>query len=222
MIPAEEFNPYQAPTATLESPSRLELNGDAEIIRRTYLNHEAAVKSIGSLCYLGALFCGLGAIFGVLTLSGFVAGVRPPDAQAMMAMALNLGILFVFCLIYSALGFGLNRLQPWARWTTIVLIGLATLYQLGLVIMAVAFNPAVAGMMLGVALLCLIIPTYMLYLLISAKGSMVFSSEYRDVIQATPHVKYKTSLFLKILLVLLLIIVVTVIVAAVARNSVPQ
>ena len=34
---------------------------------------------------------------------------------------------------------------------------------------------------------------YMLYLLLSKKGTMVFSPEYKEIIAQTPHMKYKTS-----------------------------
>ena len=41
---------------------------------------------------------------------------------------------------------------------------------------------------------------YILYLIYSAKGNMVFSEEYRKVIAATPNIKYKTSIIIWIFL----------------------
>jgi hypothetical protein len=38
-----------------------------------------------------------------------------------------------------------------------------------------------------------IINAYILYLLLSAKGKYVFSADYRAVITATPHIRYKMS-----------------------------
>jgi thymidine kinase len=37
------------------------------------------------------------------------------------------------------------------------------------------------------------------------KATMVFSPEYKDIIAATPHVKHRTSIIVKVLLVLLLL-----------------
>lgn len=44
-----------------------------------------------------------------------------------------------------------------------------------------------------------------LYLLFSDKGGVVLSLEYRDVIRQTPHIKYKTSIVVWILLAMLLV-----------------
>jgi len=48
---------------------------------------------------------------------------------------------------------------------------------------------------------------YILWLIFSQKGKTVFSPQYQDVIAATPHVKYKTSILSWIVLVLALIVV---------------
>jgi len=52
-----------------------------------------------------------------------------------------------------------------------------------------------------------LIPGYILYMMVSAKGSMVFSPEYKAIILKTPHVKYKTSLIVKIFLAILLLVI---------------
>jgi hypothetical protein len=41
---------------------------------------------------------------------------------------------------------------------------------------------------------------YILYLVFSQKGKTVFSDEYQAVIQQTPHIKYRTSIIIWILL----------------------
>ena len=41
---------------------------------------------------------------------------------------------------------------------------------------------------------------YILYLMLSEKGSVVFSPAYKEIIARTPHIKYRTSLILKIAL----------------------
>lgn len=46
---------------------------------------------------------------------------------------------------------------------------------------------------------------YILYLLQSKKGTMVFSQEYKQVIEATPEIKYKTSILIWVLLGIVLL-----------------
>ena len=79
-------------------------------------------------------------------------------------------------------GYGLRRLKPWARVPTGILSGI------GLI-----------GFPLGT-----IINGYILYLVFSQKGKTVFSDEYRAVIEQTPHIKYRTSLLVWILLILII------------------
>lgn len=96
-------------------------------------------------------------------------------------MSLLLSIAFI------ALSFGFKKLSPWAR------IAGTVLSSLGLLAFPV-------GTLINV---------YILYLLLCEKGKMVFSGEYKTIIQQTPHLKSKTSIIvwalLGILLVLLLV-----------------
>lgn len=55
-----------------------------------------------------------------------------------------------------------------------------------------------------------IISAYILYLLGSQKGVQVFSDEYAEVIAATPHIKYRSS---KLIIVLLILIVAVIAIA---------
>jgi steroid 5-alpha reductase family enzyme len=64
-----------------------------------------------------------------------------------------------------------------------------------------------------------LISAYLLYLLLSAKGEMVFSDRYKEIIQATPHIKYKTSIILWIFLFLLIAVILMVIIAAVVTRG---
>ena len=52
---------------------------------------------------------------------------------------------------------------------------------------------------------------YMLYLLLSKKGTMVFSPEYKEIIAQTPHMKYKTSPVVWIALGLIVAVIVSMI-----------
>ena len=46
------FNPYAAPSAPVEDVSA---NAEAEAIRKAHINHEASVKAVGILYYLGGI-----------------------------------------------------------------------------------------------------------------------------------------------------------------------
>jgi hypothetical protein len=102
-------------------------------------------------------------------------------------------ILAVACFFYLGLGIlqgatamGIRKLQNWARYVAVVFSVIGLL-----------------GFPIGT-----IISAYFLYLLLSQKGTMVFSDEYKEIIAATPHLKYKTSIIVIILLILLVVILV--------------
>lgn len=159
---SQEPNPYLAPTTFAVPPA---LPSDAETIRRQHLNHEASIKSLGLLYFLGALFMIPGGLLGVVSPSGEL-----PRGTA--AIVLALGILSVF------LGWGLRKLKAWAR------VGATVMSVIGLL-----------GFPIGT-----LINGLALYYLLSKKGSMVFSPQYKEVIADTPHVKYKTSIIVWVLL----------------------
>jgi hypothetical protein len=56
---------------------------------------------------------------------------------------------------------------------------------------------------------------YGLYLVFSAKGRMVLSSAYREIVAQTPHLRYRTSSAVKILLLVVLIILAGIIAMAI-------
>jgi hypothetical protein len=76
-------------------------------------------------------------------------------------------------------------LRKWARIPTGILSGLGLL-----------------GFPLGT-----LINGYILYLIFSQKGKTVFSEEYQAVIEQTPHIKYRTSILVWILLGLVLLVI---------------
>ena len=78
-------------------------------------------------------------------------------------------------------GWGVRALRPWARVLGCVLSGFGLL-----------------GFPIGT-----LINAYVLYLFLSKKGRTVFAPEYQEVIEATPHVKYRTSIVVWIFLALL-------------------
>jgi len=113
---------------------------------------------------------------GALTLAaGFVLFAPRGDAGVFMLFGIPLGVGQV------VVGWGLRALRRWAQITSCVISGLGLL--------AFPVGTLING--------------YILYLLLSKKGRTVFTSEYKDVIAATPHVKYRTSIIVWIFLALL-------------------
>jgi hypothetical protein len=88
------INPYAAPAALVEDVAA---NPEADAIRRAHIGHEASIKAVGILYYVG----------GVLVAAGGIATLR-----AELAMALGLvvvGILQLFA------GWGVRGLRRWGR-----------------------------------------------------------------------------------------------------------
>lgn len=187
----DEHNPYAPPAADVDDVSG-GAPTDAERIRREHINHETSVKSIGYLFLLGALGLVIGGV-------GLLAGGTGPRSQQNAgaeseAELLGMGIGFCFmAVVYLITAVGLQRLRPWAR-------------IVGAIFCALSLCSIPFGTLMGL---------YCLYLLLSAKGSTVFSREYQDVISVTPHVKYKHSpVMIGILVLLLLLLLGSVLFAA--------
>jgi hypothetical protein len=181
-----DSNPYLTPAAP-PLPPALPLSDDsAEAIRRKHINHEASVRSIGSLHLLGAIF---------LIPSGLFMAFQPTEeAGIWMGLALlAIGILQV------TLGLGLRKLQPWSR------IGGAVLAAIGLL-----------GFPIGT-----LVNAFVLYLLLSKKGAMVFSPDYRRIITETPHVKYKTSIVVWIVLGIFVLVILGLVALAMVVGARP-
>jgi len=145
-------------------------DNSAETIRKEHIKHEASIKSVGFLYFLGAAFmalAGLGQTLGTRG-EGAIIGV----------------IFFAFSAGLIVAAVGIRSLKPWARIVSGVLSGIGLL-----------------GFPLGT-----LINAYILYLLFSKKGSLIFSEEYQGIIAATPHVKYRTSIVVWILVGLLLLL----------------
>jgi len=163
------FNPYAAPTAPVEDVSA---NAEAEAIRKAHINHEASIKAVGILYYLGGVGVTLAAIAGLMAANGAA------DAGRMVGLlAVGVGGFFA--------GYGVRALRPWGR-----IVG-CVLSVLGLL-----------GFPVGT-----LINAYILYLYLSKKGRTIFAPEYQDVIAATPHVKYKTSIIVWIFLALIVALI---------------
>ena len=114
------FNPYAAPAAPVDDVAA---NAEAEAIRRAHISHEASIKAVGFLYYLG----GVG-----VTLVAAASLLGAKDASVMLTLLLiALGVTQFFA------GWALRALRPWGRIVGCVLSGLGLLaFPIGTVINA--------------------------------------------------------------------------------------
>jgi hypothetical protein len=207
-LPDPELDPYAPPSEAIGEGATLEGSEDlvrAEAIRRRHLNHEASVKSIGHLHYLGVILF----IFGAAGVLVQRYRMGPPEAGPEAVPLVFLIVYFAVVISLNlVMGVGLTGLKTWARWVEVVLTILSLLYCiLAAVVFALHGGPAAIGV--GPPLFFMaIFGIYILYLLLSKKGSMVFSPEYREIIQVTPHVKYRTSWIVKGCLIAFVLLIV--------------
>lgn len=157
---------------------------EAEEIRQEHIKHEASIRSVGILYYLSG---GLLCLVAIALGGGSFAGrVQQPLLVGLAAFYLVIGVLLLF------VARGVRSLQPWARTTAIVLAAIGLL-----------------GFPLGT-----LINGYILYLMLAKKGKRIFEDDYKDIIEATPHVKYRTSIVVWIVLGILVLAILGLAVAA--------
>jgi hypothetical protein len=126
---------------------------------------------------VGILYYLGGVLVTIGALASLVGAAKEPGGAAVFIMlllvAVGVGQLFA--------GWGVRALKPWGRIVGCVISGLGML-----------------GFPIGT-----LINAYILYLFLSKKGGTIFSPEYKEVIAATPHVKYKTSIVVWIFIALI-------------------
>lgn len=168
----------------LQEGVSIHASSDALEIRNAHIKHEASLRSVGILYYLGAFFTLFGGLSFLFTLAN-----SPSDLSSTGMDGFFIGIM-VFYIILGVfmiiVGRGFRKLKRWVRVAGSILSGLGLL--------SIPIGTIING--------------YILYLIWSQKGKMILSEEYQDVIAATPEVKYKTSPlvigFLVLIVVLLL------------------
>ena len=175
-----DANPYAAPLTTATPPP---LASDADLIRREHIKHEASVKGVGSLYFIGSLFLVIGGGGMIIAAVGSKEGAVQ---VGMLAILPALGILGFW------VGHGLRKLSPAARVVAGVLTGI---------------NLLISVFGLPKTVLLVLINTYILNLLFSKKGAMVFSAPYKEIIAATPYIKYKTSIVVWIVLGIFVLVI---------------
>ena len=173
-----DINPYQPPQAEVLVSSAII---EAESIRRAHLNHEASVKSVGTLYILGGMLC------MAMAATSFLHS----DPQRPLFVILGVAVFFLaIAAVQFWTGAGLRSLKPTARIPAAILSGIGLIrLPLGTIINA-----------------------YIMYLLLCKKGRAVLSSGYGQVVAQTPHITYKTS----ILMILLLVMIVVGVIVAIA------
>jgi hypothetical protein len=182
-----QVNPYAAPKAAVEDISD-SANPQADAIRRAHISHEASIRSIGTLYYLGAFFM----IAGTLTAFFVESSSRPRLSTGPVVILVFFGLLATGLFV---LGRGLRALKPWVRVPTSILA------VLGL-----------AGFPLGTLL-----NIYILWLIHSQKGKLILSPEYAAIVEATPDIKYRTTLLVWIILGLIVLVLLAVFIPLLSR-----
>jgi hypothetical protein len=106
-----ETDPYLPPAAEVGDP----VGNEVEEVRRAHLRHEARLRSVGVLYWLGAA-----AIVAFVGVSLATVSVRNPDGLAMT------GAVVLVALLAAGVGWGFWSLSPWVRWpgTALSLLGL--------------------------------------------------------------------------------------------------
>ena len=153
---------------------------------------KAHISHEASVKSVGVLFL-LGGV--IVTLAGF--GIML-DEDGPTPVSIGVGsILLLLAAWQFWTGLGLRKLKPSARIPTAILSGI------GLI-----------GFPVGT-----IINGYIMYLVLCKKGATVLSVDYKQVIAQTPHVKYKTSIIVLILLGILIAALVFGLIAAFIQGS---
>ncbi|BCX49400.1 conserved hypothetical protein [Haloferula helveola] len=155
------------------------VQSDAEAIRLEHIKHEASLKSLGSLMLLGGLLVVVFMVFPLFFVQGSPGGFGGSELIIM-------GIVGVLAVFQIVVGYSLGKLASWTRIPTIILCALA--------LINIPIGTLIGG--------------YGLYLILSAKGQTIFSPAYREIINSTPHVKYRTPVWMWIVLLLVIVLIV--------------
>ena len=181
--PSPPIDPYAPPKAVIAPGGSANLD-DAEQIRNEFLKHETSVRSVGLLYLVSGWLAAFGTV--ILLLVAVIAMTSVGEAAGNSAFGLGLGLFYAAIAAVSIyIGRGLRRLDPSVRLATTILLVLGLL--------AVPFGTLING--------------YFLYLIHGAKGKRVLTPEYQEIVAQTPHIKYKTPLWLILLAILLVALV---------------
>ncbi len=183
---SDEINPFASPL-TDSRPLAADIGDtDAEMVRREYLNHEASIQGFGSLFVLGGILAALVATVNLVMAVSIALSNNPGEMESSAMATGGVIALFagLFTVLYFWVGLGLRALKPQARTPAMLLLAIGLL-----------------GFPIGT-----LINGYGLYLVMSKKGEFVLSKEYAEIRRQTPHIRYKTSVVVWILVAFLVLV----------------
>ena len=118
---SDAASPYAAPTARVEDTGTTE----DEATRRAHLSHEAGIKSLGMLYYLGT---------GVIAIAGFAAAIGGSGGWQFVVTAV---VVVAVGVLQGWVGYGLRHYRAWARIPAVILLVLGLLgFPIGTLISA--------------------------------------------------------------------------------------
>jgi len=103
--------------------------------------------------------------------------------------------LLLMGILFALVGYGVRTFKSWARNWSAILFGLG-----------------MAGVPIGTLL-----GIYVLYLMLSKKGHVVFSEDYQKIIAATPHIQCPVPIVMWLFFAVLMLVVVLAIIAKMIR-----
>jgi drug/metabolite transporter (DMT)-like permease len=143
----------------------------------------AHIKHEASIKSIGLLYY-LSGFFVIVVVAASFGSQRPG-----LPTLLSVGLL-ILGLIQLVAAYHLRKFRPWARIAAIIISAVGLL-----------------GFPLGT-----LINAYFLYLLASKKGVYIFSPEYQEIIADTPHVRYKTSKLVWIIVIVLILAIAAIVI----------
>jgi hypothetical protein len=181
-------NPYQAPAVEEVVASAVPLS-EAEEIRSRHLKHEASLKAIGFLFFLSAV---LTALSVVVLLAGHESLAPQTWDGVISPYWKTVGLVLAICIGQFVAGWGLRKLRPWSKFLAGILAVISLIRLFPVVTLS-----GVIGTLVGV---------YILYLLFCPKGRTVLSPAYAEIVAQTPHLRYRTPLWIWIALVVIVLL----------------
>jgi len=151
---------------------------DIREVRETHLKHEASIKAIGFLCVLGGVLL-LGS-FAFVSIETIAAGSLAESPAMTLLFEVAFGVLQVIA------GIGLRQLHGWSRIPAAIVAAVSMVY-------------VPIGTIYGI---------YVLYLIFSPKGSKVLSAEYRQIVELTPDMRYRTPRWFWICILAVMLILI--------------
>ena len=180
--PASEHNPFAPPQS--QTTTEAEMDGEAEELRRRFMNREACIKAIGCLYVIAGIGSAASTMIAFAMMTGRIGDGMSPIVWLSLAYSLALGIFFL--------------------WAGSALFGLRNPARLA------AIGACVLFMCIGLAMGNFFgIPVQALYLacLIGSGAKHVCSGEYRDVIAQTRRLNGQLALRVVLLAVAMFVVV---------------